>query len=114
MQQTAEKKIKNDCRKTVQSDVSQVVAKGIQPPQVVINGIAQDSDRLIGFARLGSEDVYQVVNAQRPYGGVFHHQDQIVPIGEVIVDGIGIDDGGQEQNDAHCENDELPPCKTIT
>ena len=98
----------------MQSDVSQVVAKGIQPPIVIINGIAQDSDWLIGLARLGSEDLYQVVNAQRPYGRVFHHQAQIVPIGEVIVDGIGIDDGGQEQNDAHCENDELPPRRIIT
>jgi hypothetical protein len=96
----------------MQSDVPQMVAKGIQFPKVIINGIAQDSNRLIGLARLGSEDVYQVINAQRPYGRIFHHQAQIVPIGEVIVDGIGIHDGGQEQNDADCENDELPPCKT--
>ena len=96
----------------MQSDISQVVAKGIQPPKEIINGIAQDSDWLIGLARLGCEDDYQVVNAQRPKSRIFHHQAQIVPIGEVIVDGIGIHYGGQEQNDADCENDELPPCKT--
>ena len=97
----------------MQSDVSQMVAKGIQLPKVIINGIAQDSDWLIGLARPGSEDLYQIVNAQRPYGRIFHHQAQVVPIGKLIVDRIGIDDGGQEQNDADCDKDELPPCKTI-
>jgi hypothetical protein len=97
----------------MQSDVSQMVAKGIQLPKVIINGIAQDSDWLIGLARPGSEDLYQIVNAQRPDGRIFHHQAQIVPIGEVIVDGIGIHHGGQEQNDGDCKNSELPPCKTI-
>jgi hypothetical protein len=93
----------------MQSDVSQVIAKGIQPPKVIINGIAHDSDRLIGLASLGREDFYQVVNAQRPYGRIFYHQAQVIPIGEVIADGIGINYGGQEYNDADCENDELPP-----
>ena len=81
----------------MQSDVSQVVAKGIQSPKVIINGIAQDSDWLIGLARLGREEVYQVVNAQRPYGRIFHHQTQVIPIGEIIVNGIGIDHGGEEK-----------------
>ena len=97
----------------MQSDVSQMVARGIQLPKVIINGIAQDSDRLIGLARFRSEDVYQVVNAQRTDGRIFHHQAQIVPIGEVIVDGIGIDDGGKEQNDTDCDSGELPPCQTM-
>jgi hypothetical protein len=97
----------------MQSNVPQMVAKGIQLPKGIINGIAQDSDRLIGLAWFGSEDVYQVVNTQRSYGRIFHHQAQIIPIGEVIVDGIGIDDGGQKQNDTDCDSDELPPCKTM-
>ena len=81
----------------MQSNVPQMVAKGIQLPKGIINGIAQDSDRLIGLARFGSEDVYQVVNAQRSYGRILHHKAQVIPIGEIIVNGIGIDHGGEEK-----------------
>jgi len=39
---------------------------------------------------------------------ILHHKAQVIPIGEIIVDGIGIDHGGEEEYWAECDGEKLP------
>jgi hypothetical protein len=70
----------------VQQDVYAVKSCRIQLPEIVVNGITQNSYWLISITGLWGKNIDDIGRIQGSYGGVLYDQSWIIPVGETIIE----------------------------
>jgi hypothetical protein len=74
----------------MEQGIDDVVPSRIKFPEIIINRIAQDPDRLKCEPSLRCENVNDIFQAQGPDGSIIDDKTLIVPVGELIIERISI------------------------
>src|SRR5512136_2849163 len=82
----------HDTGKNIKKDIRDMIAKRVQLPKIVIDGIAEDPDRLVSIATFKSEYLLETLPIQIPDRRILVNH-PIIPICELVPQRIEVEDG---------------------
>jgi hypothetical protein len=89
----------HDTRKDIKEDICDMITQWIEFPEVVINGITQNPNRLIGGGLMKGEDSLDVFPVETLHLGItIYHR--IVPVSKEVPQGIKVESSHKQNQKA--------------